>query len=97
MAKIFFDTGISLDGFMAGDNRGPHNPIGDGSITIHQWMYRQKTFFRNMGMEGDKDGPENKLFEAVFARTGAYIMGKRMFEEGEKNGRKTYTRLPFTY
>lgn len=25
----------------------------------------------------------SKLIEAVFARTGAYIMGKRMFEEGE--------------
>jgi dihydrofolate reductase len=30
-----------------------------------------------------KYGRDSKLIDDVFARTGAYIMGKRMFEEGE--------------
>lgn len=86
MSKIFFDTGISLDGFMAGENRGPKNPIGDGGVTIHNWMYRQKAFFRNLGMDGgEEDGQDSKLIDDTFARTGSYIMGKRMFEEGEPN------------
>ena len=35
-------------------------------------------------MEGGEEyGADSKLIEDVFARTGAYIMGKRMFEEGE--------------
>jgi hypothetical protein len=38
MSKIFFDNGISLDGFFAGDNRSPSNPIGNNGPAIHNWM-----------------------------------------------------------
>jgi dihydrofolate reductase len=86
MSKIFFDVGLSLDGFIAGDNRGPDNPLGDNGTTIHEWMFRQKAFHRTHNMEGGvEEGPDGKLIEEVFARTGAWIMGKRMFEEGEKH------------
>lgn len=86
MSKIFFDAGISLDGYMAGENRGPKNPLGDNGMDIHNWMYKQKAFWKSLGMEGgEEDGPDGKLIDAVFARAGAYIMGKRMFEEGETN------------
>jgi len=84
MSKIIFDSGISLDGFFAGDNRSPENPMG-GAHAIHTWMMKQKAFWRNINMEGggEEDGPDGELIDDVFARTGAYIMGKRMFEEGE--------------
>lgn len=86
MSKIFFDNGISLDGYFAGDNRSPQNPIGDGGTSIHNWMYKQKAFFKALGMEGgEEDGIESRLIEDTFARTGAYIMGKNMFNEGEVN------------
>lgn len=84
MGKIIFDSGISLDGFFAGDNRGPDNPMGGVSGKIHQWMFKQKAFWKHIKMEGGEEyGADSKLIDAVFARTGAYIMGKRMFEEGE--------------
>jgi hypothetical protein len=44
MSKIIFDSGISLDGFFAGDNRSPSNPIGDNGPVIHNWLYKQKAF-----------------------------------------------------
>ena len=84
MSKIIFDSGISLDGFFAGDNRGPNNPMGGVSGKIHEWMFKQKAFWKHIKMEGGEEyGADSKLIEDVFARTGAYIMGKRMFEEGE--------------
>ena len=84
MSKIIFDSGISLDGYFAGDNRGPQNPMGGVSGQIHQWMLRQKAFWKHLKMDGGQEqGEDGKLIDAVFARTGAYIMGKRMFEEGE--------------
>lgn len=84
MSKIIFDSGISLDGFFAGDNRGPNNPMGGVSGKIHTWMFKQKAFWNHLNMEGgDEYGADSQLIEDVFARTGAYIMGKRMFEEGE--------------
>jgi len=86
MSKIIFDSGISLDGYMAGDNRGPQNPIGDGGVSIHKWMFNQKAFVEMSGKKkGGEEGPDNKLLEATLARTGAYIMGKRMFDEGEQH------------
>ena len=84
MSKIIFDSGISLDGFFAGGNRSPANPMGGVSPKIHQWMFQQKAFWKHIKMEGgEEDGADGKLIDDVFARTGSYIMGKRMFEEGE--------------
>lgn len=84
MGKIIFDSGISLDGYFAGENRGPQNPIGGVSGQLHQWMFKQKAFWKHIKMEGGQEyGEDSKLIDAVFDRTGAYIMGKRMFEEGE--------------
>jgi len=84
MSKIIFDSGISLDGFFAGDNRSPSKPMGGVSAKIHMWMFRQKAFLEYLGMEGgDEDGPDGKFIRETIARTGSYIMGKRMFEEGE--------------
>ena len=85
MSKTFFDVAISLDGFIAGDNRGPQNPLGDQGPTLHNWMFIQKAFWQTHGMpeRGEKDDEDGNLIREVFARTGAWIMGKRMFEEGE--------------
>jgi dihydrofolate reductase len=84
MSKIIFDSGISLDGFFAGDNRGPQNPMGGVSGQIHSWMFAQKAFWEHLGFEGGKeDGRDGKYIRETIERTGAYIMGKRMFEEGE--------------
>ncbi len=84
MSKIIFDSGISLDGYFAGDNRGPNNPMGGVSGKLHQWMFKQKAFWKHIKMDGGEEyGPDSKLIDDVFDRTGSYIMGKRMFEEGE--------------
>lgn len=86
MSKVFFDAAISLDGFIAGENRGVDNPLGDGGLALHNWMFKQKAFYRSMNSDaGEEEGPDGKLIDDVFARAGAYIMGKRMFEEGEKH------------
>ena len=84
MSKIIFDSGISLDGFFAGDNRSPQNPMGGVSGQIHSWMFNQKAFWEYLGIDGGKeDGPDGRLIKETIERTGAFIMGKRMFEEGE--------------
>jgi len=87
MSKTFVDIGVSLDGFMAGENRSPKNPLGDLGPVIHNWMFAQKAFWdvHEMDGKGEKDDHDGDLIREVFARTGAWIMGKRMFEEGEPN------------
>ena len=84
MSRVIFDSGISLDGFFAGNNRGPKNPMGGVSGKIHGWLFNQKAFWEYLGMKGGKeDNFEGQLIREVNARTGAFIMGNRMFEEGE--------------
>ena len=86
MSKVIFDIAISLDGYMAGENRGPQNPLGDRGMTLHEWMFNQKAFWEHLGMEGgEADDFEGEFIRETIKSTGAYIMGKRMFEEGEAN------------
>jgi len=84
--KVFVHVGVSLDGFLAGPNRGPKNPLGDRGTTIHEWMFAQRTFRKSHGLsEGGETGPDDRLLEELVGRIGANVMGKRMFEEGEAN------------
>jgi dihydrofolate reductase len=86
MSNVFFSTGISLDGFIAGLNASPTNPLGDGGAEIHKWMFLQRSFRRiaNLGDNG-QTGVDDKIVEEIFNRTGANIIGMKLFEEGEAN------------
>lgn len=83
MGNVFVDVGMSLDGFIAGPNARPGNPLGDGGLRIHEWVFPLAAFRARMGLAGGEVNRDDEVIEAVFARTGAYGMGKRMFEEGE--------------
>jgi dihydrofolate reductase len=86
MSQVFVHLGISLDGYIAGANRGPKNPLGDQGTSIHAWVFEQRAFMRTHGMgDGGKTGADNRVIEQIIDRIGANIMGKRMFEEGEAN------------
>lgn len=80
---VFVDVGISLDGFIAGPNANPGNPLGDGGVRIHEWALALATFHERLGFGGGQTGPDDDRVRHVFDRTGAYIMGRRMFDEGE--------------
>lgn len=85
MSRVFVDLGISLDGFVAGPNRGPGNPLGDGGLAIHDWMFATATFRERLcGDPGDGErGADDDAVAHVFARSGAHVIGRRMFDEGE--------------
>lgn len=84
MGKVFVSVGASLDGFVAGQGGGPRNPLGDGGAAVHAWAFRQRTFRRSLGLgEDGETGGDDAVLSATLARTGATIIGKRMFEEGE--------------
>ncbi|MEZ4852377.1 MAG: dihydrofolate reductase family protein [Bacteroidia bacterium] len=83
MSKVIFDSGISLDGYFAGDNRSPKNPMGVFLENYISGCLSKKRFGNTSKWTVGKGGPDSKVIDEVFARTGSYIMGKRMFEEGE--------------
>ncbi len=86
MSQVFVHMGISLDGYIAGPNRGPKNPLGDEGPTIHAWMFEQRAFRSALGLgEDGATGADNRIVQGMIDRIGANVMGKRMFEEGEAN------------
>ncbi|MGH7742543.1 MAG: dihydrofolate reductase family protein, partial [Candidatus Eiseniibacteriota bacterium] len=84
MSKVFVNLGMTLDGQIAGPNRGPRNPLGDRGLEIHEWLFQQRAFRELLKLgEGGETGADNKIVEQTFGRIGANVMGKRMFQEGE--------------
>lgn len=82
--KVFFQMCMSIDGFIAGPNASPQNPMGDGGgENLAKWLFTQKAWRENMGWEGGETGKDNEIAEAIMKRTGAGIMGERMLKEGE--------------
>ena len=74
---------MSLDGFVAGPNAGPNNPLGDGGMRIHRWVYDLEGWRERQSLQGGKTNPDDEVSREIYDRTGAFVMGRRMFDEGE--------------
>jgi dihydrofolate reductase len=83
LSTVFIDVGTSLDGFIAGPNGRAGNPLGDGGLAIHDWMFPLRAFHELLGMTGGDTGPNNDVIQEILNRTGVSIMGRNMFNEGE--------------
>ncbi len=82
MPDVFVDVGMSLDGFIAGRNRSPQNPMGGVAPSIHEWMIKVHAWRDRQSLEGGDRNQDNEIASETFERAGAYIMGRRMFDEG---------------
>jgi dihydrofolate reductase len=95
--KVFFSVTMSLDGFMAPEAvpveyvfspAGPHDPRARRWLAkwseLQAWVFPQRWFreSHNLGAGGE-EGLDNDIARATYERTGASVMGKRMFEGGE--------------
>ena len=74
---------MSLDGYVAGPNAGADNPLGDGGVRIQQWMFDLASFREIQGLTGGQTNKDDEELRERFAPTGAVVMGRRMFDEGE--------------
>jgi dihydrofolate reductase len=70
---------ISLDGYVAGANQSLENPIGEGGMRLHEWLFRTASWRGQHGLDDGEPGPDSDVVEAAVADTGAYIMGRNMF------------------
>src|SRR6476620_12244124 len=81
--KVFFSVSMSLDGFIAPKSLG--ELMGQHWMELQQWVFPQRFFRENLKLgEGGEEGPDNDILRETFERTGASIMGKRMFDAGEQ-------------
>jgi dihydrofolate reductase len=68
MTKVTCDVTISLDGFVAGPNQSPANPLGERGERLHRWMFEERD--------------ANAAAIDAVTSAGAYIMGRNMFGPG---------------
>ncbi|HMJ78660.1 MAG TPA: dihydrofolate reductase family protein, partial [Iamia sp.] len=65
---------MSLDGYIAGPDDGPHNPGGDGFLRLHHWGVTPE------GQAFRPPGPAAELIDEMTA-TGAVLAGRRTVEQ----------------
>jgi dihydrofolate reductase len=75
MGTVYVDISMSLDGFIAGPN--------DDVDPLHEWLYGLKGFREPHGMEGGTTGPDSEVIDEAMKRSGAVIVGRRMYELAE--------------
>jgi dihydrofolate reductase len=83
VAQIFVDISMSLDGFVAGPNQTLEQPLGEGGEQLHEWILGLASWRAEHGMSGGGTGPDDDVVQETVARTGATVMGRRMFSSGE--------------
>ncbi|MDQ2654541.1 MAG: dihydrofolate reductase family protein [Chloroflexota bacterium] len=80
--KVFFSVSMSLDGFIAPESLD--DLMGQQWMELHQWVFPQRFIRENLKFgEGGEEGRDNDILRETFERTGASVMGKRMFDAGE--------------
>jgi dihydrofolate reductase len=83
MAQVFADISISLDGFVAGPNPTLDEPLGKGGEGLHEWALATKAWREPHGREGGEENVDGDILARAFERSGATVMGRRMFSGGE--------------
>jgi dihydrofolate reductase len=80
MSKIRVNCfAVSFDGFGAGPNQSPDNPLGEGGDALHDWLVPTRTFQRVVGKDGGVTGTDDDFAARSFEDVGAWILGRNMF------------------
>ena len=93
MSKVFVNIALSLDGYMAPEGMSlehwetpQYKSWGAKWGALMAWLINQRYFRENLHFgPGGETGPVNDMVRNTFERIGANIMGKRMFEQGERS------------
>jgi dihydrofolate reductase len=96
--KVFFSVSMSLDGFIAPEPVPAERLFAPGNqgdpdvqrwmgqwMELQQWIFPLRFFRENLNLgEGGEEGRADDIARETFERTGASVMGKRMFDAGEQ-------------
>ena len=82
MSKVRFSIGMSIDGYLAGPNPTLDDPLGEGGMQLHEWVFPLEAFRREHGMEGGTANESTPVVEASQTDVGALVMGRNMFGGG---------------
>lgn len=70
---------VSIDGFGAGPRQSQQDPLGEGGMQLHDWMFATRTFQALHGGEGGSTDTDDAIAAKSFENVGAWILGRNMF------------------
>jgi dihydrofolate reductase len=79
MSRVRCQISISLDGFVAGPNQSLDNPIGEGGMRLHEWVFATDSWRAQHGLSGGEHNADAEVVAKTVEGIGAYIMGRNMF------------------
>ena len=81
MAKLrVHNISVSVEGYMAGPEQSPDNPLGVGGMGLHEWVFETRAGRQVLDIDGGEPGGiDDRFMEAGDAGIGATIMGRNMF------------------
>src|SRR2546425_1103324 len=83
MSSVTCQISVSIDGFVAGPNQSLENPIGEGGMRLHQWLFETVSWREQHGEAGGLRTADSDVGRDLFTNVGAYIMGRKMFGGGD--------------
>ncbi|MGZ4269586.1 MAG: dihydrofolate reductase family protein [Solirubrobacteraceae bacterium] len=83
MSSVTCQISISLDGYVAGPNQSLENPIGEGGMRLHEWVFATDSWREQHGEAGGERNADSDVVEKMTRNVGAYVMGRRMFGGGD--------------
>jgi dihydrofolate reductase len=82
MTRVTSHISISLDGFIAGAEQSPDNPLGIGGERLHEWAFATGEWQRRHGRGSGEASADSEVVAASVRDVGACVMGRNMFGGG---------------
>lgn len=82
MGTLTATISMSLDGYVAGPNPSLEEPLGERGEDLHEWAIASRAWRESHGKSGGEANRDSEVVAEVIERTGATIMGRKMFSSG---------------
>ncbi|MFL6042793.1 MAG: dihydrofolate reductase family protein [Gaiellales bacterium] len=79
MSRVTSQISISIDGYVAGPNQSPENPLGEGGERLHDWVIPTEGWRKTHGYEGGVRNVDSEVAAKLSEGIGAHVMGRKMF------------------
>jgi dihydrofolate reductase len=80
MNSVRSQISISLDGYIAGPNQSQDNPIGEGGMRLHEWVFKTAGWQEQHGGAGGEESADSRVVREASQGIGAVVMGRNMFD-----------------
>ena len=82
MSRVRVHISVSVDGYVAGPNQSPENPLGEGGEQLHEWVVSLASWREAHGREGGEVNASSAVVDEEKSNVGAEIMGRGKFGGG---------------